>query len=83
MKDHYVVSVIRVPSVSRERMRQYIHEAVSIWAGSFRPSQISHWPTGYEMEGELDPLGPPCPLMEKGAVTMKMVPRGAKPFAIK
>ena len=83
MKDHYLVSVTRVPGVSRLRMQSYICNAVQMWAGSFRPSRISHWPTGYEMEGELDPLGPPCPLSENRAVTVKMVPRGAKPFALK
>ncbi len=80
MKDHYVVSVIRVPGVSRERMRKYILEAVATWGGQLEP-QDGGYPNSESGSG--DPLGPPCPLMEKGAVTVKIVPRGAKPFAIK
>lgn len=66
MKDIYVVCVPRVKGVSRERMRQYIREAVRMWGGQFEPVD---GPNGG------DPLGPPCPLMERGAVTVYTEPR--------
>ncbi len=82
MKDHYIVSVNRVPGVTRERMQEYIQEAVQTWAGSFRPSRLSRL-CGFSADEtfEIDPLGPPCPLMAKGAVSVKMIPRGAKLFS--
>lgn len=91
MKDHYLVSVARVPGVSRLRMQSYIQEAVAIWGGQLAPSnprEICPVCTGLNKmckvcdgtgavpsEQEGDPLGPPCRLMEKGAVTVKILPR--------
>ena len=80
MKDHYIVSVPRVPGVPRERMRTFIQEAVAVWGGQVEP-QNGGYPDSKPGSG--DPLGPPCPLGKNGAVTVKMIPRGAKPFAIK
>lgn len=65
-KDYYIVSVPRVPGVSRARMQGYIQEAVSTWGGQFCP--VQHPDGG-------DPLGPPCVLMKRGAVRVRPVRR--------
>ena len=94
MKDHYIVSVPRVPGVSRLRMQDYILEAVRIWGGQLAPSdpreicpictgknkscKVCNGTGAIPSEQEGDPLGPPCPLMKKNAVTVKIIPRRAK-----
>ncbi len=80
MKDHYIVSVPRVPGVTRFRMQTYIRMAVSAWGGQFEPVD-GGYPDSKPNSG--DPLGPPCVLLKKGAVVVKMVPRGTKPFTLK
>ena len=62
---YFTVSVPQVPEVSVDRFREYIREAVSAWGGQFEP-QGGGYPGSPDSEG--DPLGPPCPLMEAGAV---------------
>ena len=72
-KDHYIVSVNRVPGVTRARMAAFIQEAVSTWGGQLRPSILLHGFHSSEME--TDPLGPPCPLGKRGAVVVITVSR--------
>jgi len=67
MKDIYIVMVPRVPGVTRERMTAYIKDAVSTWGGQFEPVDGPHGG---------DPLGPPCVLMDRGAVAVRPVRRG-------
>lgn len=76
MRDHYLVSVTRVPGVTRARMQEYILEAVVMWGGQIEATK--QWPLELKTRKR-----PPCPLMEKNAVTVKMIPRGATPFALK
>ena len=94
MKDRYIVSIVRVPGVTRQRMCTYIQEAVSIWGGQLPPQIIMELQSDPNHKGKGrpklvevpvtgDPLGPPCPLMDRGAVTVQIVKRGAIPFAVK
>jgi len=69
MKDVYVVCVPRVEGVTRERMRRYIQEAVRCWGGQFHPDDGSE---------DGDPLGPPCVLMDRGAVKVFTEPRNPR-----
>jgi hypothetical protein len=93
-RDQYIVSVARVPGVTRARMAAFIQEAVSVWGGQLAPANpVELCPicsgtnktckvcegTGYiPSDREGDPLGPPCPLMDKGAVTVTKLPRREK-----
>lgn len=58
---HFTVSVPRVPGVPHARFQAYIQEAVQDWGGQFHPDDDS-------VDG--DPLGPPCVLMDQGAVVV-------------
>ena len=73
-KDIYVVRVLRVPGVPRTRMLAYIQEAIEVWGGQLRPQMG---------ERDDDPLGPPCPLMERGVVKVWAVRRDTLLFPIK
>lgn len=70
-KDTYTVHVPRVPGVTRARMAAYIKDAVSSWGGQFAPAN----PAPEDFCNEGDPLGPPCVLMKKGAVSVEAVSR--------
>lgn len=74
-RDIYIVSVVRVPGVSRTRMLHYIKEAVTTWCGQFEPVH-GGYPDSLPYSG--DPLGPPCTLMNRGAVKVWAEPRKRK-----
>lgn len=63
-RDIYIISVPRVPYVTRARMAAFIKEAVSVWGGQLAPSGDEF---GFDPERH-DPLGPPAVLMNRGAV---------------